>query len=901
MKIRGITLAVLVISAIALFLDAPAAIAQASSGLDVADGADGSSSGSSRTDNAGDGADPSAPEEYDPDAPPPGAEIHVIIAGESEAAAAYAAGDSVTGFDAADMEALGALNVSDLSGFTPNLEIVTAGATTPTFFIRGIGLNDFNSNASGSVAIFQDDVAMNSPALQLGTIFDMENVIIARGPVGTGAARNASAGAIRLYSRKPRGTYNGYLRTQLGNYGFNDFEGAIEAPVYEDILLARFAFRSSQRNGYQTNACGGMPPAFDPITGQPLRAQFTGNGSTRRAPFSLCGENVTGSGGTSGASGFSPIEAGLPTELNDLGNWATRLTLRYQPTLDQDWLINGHVGNRDQFSSQGISYGVAGQQVFPDGSQVSSILSGSDGSQGNGGFRRPEVTSMIDQYEALLTTATGGVINPQRIVREYASIGVANQIADSLDINPYNGYYNAPGDTRNLTYGGYVRGEIAMPNDLLFTTLSAYDAYDRFIQSDTDQSPNTLFEITTKDEGWQFYQNLELTGALHDYPIDWTVGAYYLQESLDVLIFNDFGANQLAGGVTDRDYTQDTWSLGTYFGFGWAFWDDFKLDGGARYNWDKKAIDYSLVSGNRPPRTTMASEARSAPTGEIRLTYNFRDDTHAYWKYSRGWKGGHYNATSSLRQGVTYAEPEENNAYETGLRGSWFDNKIGMELSFFLYDYSNYQLFTVQNDFSSNPEFVVINASDVQVYGSEAQVTARPWDNTNLQARFGWLESTFIDFVQRQVVRETTPSGVLTRELELNFTGNRLLNSPQFTINLTAEHTVQLGRYGAMTARWDGAWTDTTFFDATEGRGVPNNDGVTFMPANTIGRKPFWLHNLLIIYRPPVGNVVVEAWVRNLTDEVYKSFAFDASQFQRTSIYFTGAPRMFGGTISVTF
>ena len=77
----------------------------------------------------------------------------VVQGGESEAAADLEAGDSVTGFDASDLEALGAQSVEDLAAFTPNLEIVTSGSTTPTFFIRGVGLNDFNANSSGAVAI----------------------------------------------------------------------------------------------------------------------------------------------------------------------------------------------------------------------------------------------------------------------------------------------------------------------------------------------------------------------------------------------------------------------------------------------------------------------------------------------------------------------------------------------------------------------------------------------------------------------------------------------------------------------------------------------------------------------------------------------------------------------------
>ena len=71
--------------------------------------------------------------------------------------------------------------------------------------MRGVGLSDFSSNAAGAVTIFQDDVALNAPAIQTGQIYDVEGIDVIRGPQGTGPFRNASAGAIRVRSRRPTG------------------------------------------------------------------------------------------------------------------------------------------------------------------------------------------------------------------------------------------------------------------------------------------------------------------------------------------------------------------------------------------------------------------------------------------------------------------------------------------------------------------------------------------------------------------------------------------------------------------------------------------------------------------------------------------------------------------------
>ena len=112
---------------------------------------------------------------------------------------------------------------------------------------------------------------------------------------------------------------------------------------------------------------------------------------------------------------------------------------------------------------------------------------------------------------------------------------------------------------------------------------------------------------------------------------------------------------------------------------------------------------------------------------------------------------------------------------------------------------------------------------------------------------------------------------------------------------------IPLGRFGSLTFRWDGAWTDDTNYDATNSKGIPDSQGKQFLPEHTVGQRAYWLHNLRLSYRTPGGNVEVAGWVRNLEDYAYKSFAFDASDFNLTTIYFVGEPRTFGMTVTTTF
>jgi len=906
-------------------------------------------------------AAPDPPAEPDPAATPKpeppakaGIEEIVVKGAESEAASDFETADSVTGFGAEDLAALGAQDIADLAAFTPNLEIVTAGATTPTFFIRGVGLNDFNSNSTGAVAIYQDDVPINAPAMQLSTLFDIEAVNVLRGPQGTGLARNASAGAIKVYSRKPTGEFSGFLRSELGNFDLRDFEGAIEAPIYEDMLSGRFAFRLSERDGTMKNRCGNATPFSErvpvPTTGGLNGLTFQGKKNTD-APWSICGEPVVQTSLPDGTlSRVSQIPEGLPSRVNNVDNWAARGTLLFQPTLDMTWLVNAHGARRNELSRMGQSIGTSGFYCAdgntencllppPPSARIIGLLGGT---QGEGvGYQAPEIRARLIELAPCNTPipdADGMLPNTGRPLGNCgdtpagraednaAKIKLAKELARNLDSEPWAGDFNFcgllrdnvtgeyldrdpsgtrckkdKGRTTNDTWGGYLHSTTVLPWGMQLTSITGYDTYDRLIDLDLDFSPQTLFQIRTDDQGWQATQGLQLAGELgEEGSVRWDIGGWFLRERLDVVVRNDLGPFS-AFGVGERDYTQTLWSSGGYASLAFDFWDDFTLDGGFRYNWEEKKLDYKLSSSGQEPIFTEKNDPWAAPTGTVRLTYRFREDTHVFWKYTRGWKPGTYNATSSRVTGVSTADPETIDAFETGVRGSWFDGRLGLDFSLFYYDYQDYQLFTAQQFAGGQPEFVILNADDAQVYGAEIDAVARPWPGAFANVRLGWLESEFLDFVQIQQATVVIGGIQTTVNRELQNTGNPLLNSPQFKVSLTGEQTIPLGRWGSVTARYDGVWTDTTYYDATQGRGIPNLDNVQFLPEGTTAQRPFWLHNVRLAYRPPGSRVEIAGWVRNLTNQSYKAFAFDGSTFNRTSIYFVGDPRTFGGTLTVNF
>src|SRR5262249_38747111 len=273
-------------------------------------------------------------------------------------------------------------------------------------------------------------------------------------------------------------------------------------------------------------------------------------------------------------------------------------------------------GRRDELSRLGVSYGTNGF-FYPDGLKVPNDPNGSvDGVLGAGqdtsGLYQPrEVVQRLHELAPCTTPVPGRPqgtcntgTNAQKLAKQNqendAKIQLANELAQHLDSEPFRSDYNRVGPTKNDTWGTMLRGEVALPYGMQLTSVAGYDHYDRLIDIDLDFSPETLFQVVTDDSGWQAAQNVQPEGrAGAVLPLRWDVGGWLLREDLDVTVINDLGKKALFGAGR-RDYTQDLWSSAGYADLSFDFWRDFTLDGGFRYNWETKRMDYVLTLGSGP-------------------------------------------------------------------------------------------------------------------------------------------------------------------------------------------------------------------------------------------------------------------------------------------------------------
>ncbi|MDJ0850947.1 MAG: TonB-dependent receptor [Myxococcota bacterium] len=835
-------------------------------------------------------------EAAEPIAPPSDVEV-IRIKGRGISAIETDLPTSVTQFDAATIEALGAENVSDLAKVTPNVEIRTTGSTSATFFIRGVGLADFSANAAGAVAIYQDDAARNAPAIQLGQLFDIENVEVLRGPQSYGPNRNASAGAIKITSRKPTGEYQAQLRASFGTYAsseakdafIQDYEGALEVPIIAETLSARVAFRFRYADPFIRNGC-----ATDiPVEARPRTRLNNPRIRPQDVVVAVFGDQCGSTNAIALNNDTTRIPAGLPKWVGDEGSWSARGIFRFQPVgTEMDWLLNAHGSKLDQQSTLGQAIGSSNNQ-FPGTTRF--------------GYAEPDTAEEVARVEE----NKGVDVSTARKI-------VGKRLAETrpLDIRHFRGDYDRVGQTKLDTWGVTLRGDIPLGPATL-TTVSSYDGYDRFRDTDQDFTPDILFESIEEDDAWQFYQDLRFFGELPDAPFRWEAGGFYLQESLDQLSDTFQNGRRTRTNLPfitfRRDFTQDIWSFGVYAGFAWDFLDDFTLEGGVRYNWQKTKFDYAR--GNVQPTNpdaplrfqSVTDETWDAPTGSLSLNYRLREDMSVYWKYSRGWKPGTFNANTLNPEEVKAADPEFIDSFETGLKGRWLEGRLALGAALFYYKYVDYQVFVVTDAAGGAPVLQIINANDAEVYGAEVDTRIEPlagwvddtFDGLVITGRFGWLESQFLDFTDQVFGRDLIGRN---RAFTLDYSGNQLINSPRFKVSGTAEWTFDFGRWGSLIPRYDFSWTDDVYFDPNEGRGsIELVSGSFPRPEFTTGQAAFWLHNIRFAYRTPDGNVEFAFWARNLADQAYKTYGFDASRFAGVVINFQGKPRTIGMELSVNW
>jgi iron complex outermembrane recepter protein len=161
---------------------------------------------------------------------------------------------AVTAYSGAQLEAQGALDITDISDTTPNVTLENSRGTnsTLTAFIRGVGQQDPVSGFEAGVGIYLDDVYLNRPQGAVLDIYDVERIEVLRGPQGTLYGRNTIGGAVKYVTRRLPQEFALKARATYGTY--NQAEGVltVSAPIGNLVRVGGSVARLS-RGGFGDN------------------------------------------------------------------------------------------------------------------------------------------------------------------------------------------------------------------------------------------------------------------------------------------------------------------------------------------------------------------------------------------------------------------------------------------------------------------------------------------------------------------------------------------------------------------------------------------------------------------------------------------------------------------------
>ncbi|MCK0071106.1 TonB-dependent receptor [Kordiimonas laminariae] len=396
--------------------------------------------------------------------------------------------------------------------------------------------------------------------------------------------------------------------------------------------------------------------------------------------------------------------------------------------------------------------------------------------------------------------------------------------------------------------------------DITFKSITSYRESDIAQVIDADATDLSLFDINFREQSRSFTQEIQFSNNEPE-KLEWIVGAFFLNEDgtggID-LIFQDPTIE-----IPERNVTNAyaLFGQGTY-----SITDRFRATFGLRYSYEKKSYDFATIVNGTEVDGGSPEDSWKAWTPRFALDYDISDDVLLYASATRGFKSGGFQ----LGDAGSF-DPEYLWSYEAGLKSTLFDRRLRANIGAFRYDYTNLQVVEYVGGVATTS-----NAGKATINGLEGEFVARVSDGFDLNATVAYLDATYTNFFEDGV----------------DFSGNRLANSPKWAYSFGAQYRYSVPDFGELTFRTDYAWRDNVDFK--------RNNQPQFR-ADT-----YALLNARISYLSEDGNWEVSLYGQNLTNNRYVTYITsgrnvlgEADGSLPVSVF--GEPRQYGIQLKRTF
>ncbi len=619
---------------------------------------------------------------------------------------------AITAVDGETLEARSQTDVTDLGDFAPNVKIEPSTGiqgNSVAAFIRGIGQADSSFALEPGVGFYIDDIYYGTTFGAVMDLTDLQRVEVLRGPQGTLSGKNSVGGAIRLYTKEPDGSGEGFVEATYGSFDRLDLRASAGFAITDD-LFARISGTSKTSDGFMTRLDYGCvnPDAGIPQTG---------------AADEDC---------VLGTEGGRDLQS-------------VRLALRYAP-IDAPLEINLRADYADDDSET-----VATKLLVADNPGVRS-------------FDPADPTAGIPFDSRFIT-------GPESYTT-YADYSTGGNFTTVFGI-PYSvtpgGFSTQPRSTAE-SWGVAATVEYELAPNLSITSISGFRSAKGTSGIDVDGSPLTLLlqEFTYEHE--QFTQEVRLSGQFGDGLIDTTVGGFYY-DATDRIVGRSAIPTLLFDFIQDDNVSNK--SISAFAHLEVHLTDRLDLIGGLRYTDDEKTYAYQRLNIDRTepsgafftPNFLLAglNGLEGSFEGDrvdyrIGANYDLTENVMVYAQVATGFKGGGVNPRPSAADQVLSFGPEIVTTYEAGAKTQLFDRRLRLNGAVFLNDYQDIQLVRYQCPNSAVLSCSVpSNAGNAEIFGFELEAFAEPVGNLQIDASVGYLDFDYTEI--------TNPATLVTLDM----------------------------------------------------------------------------------------------------------------------------------------
>lgn len=413
-------------------------------------------------------------------------------------------------------------------------------------------------------------------------------------------------------------------------------------------------------------------------------------------------------------------------------------------------------------------------------------------------------------------------------------------------------------------------------------SITSYAHTTNSLALDLDATEVAFAHDTLDEKSDAFSQEFQIASS-GDQPFSWIVGAYYLHEKAQQhfqIYISPFAA-KIAYPVSNRVDAYALFGQGTY-----KLTEQLRLTAGLRYSYEKKNAAFrnivtdpggmlTGVPGGGVFTTAFDADADwKAWTPKFGIDYQINDDVMVYASATRGFKSGGFNL---LGAGEQFA-PEHVWSYEAGIKSTFLDRRVRLNLSAFHYDYSGLQV-NRYNPSTGGATTTVTNAASASVDGFEGELVAVLAQGLELDAGISVLDAKYKTFFS---ANPDAPDPFVDQDLS----GNTMPRTPELTLSGGLQYAFALGGTGTMTVRGEVRHQSHVWFDQFNGTGVEQG--------------AFTLLNGAVTWQSDDERWRVQVFGRNLTDKLYRQSVIRATSTTGT-LDFWGAPRTYGIEIGIRY